>query len=275
MELPELESANGSPAWMATFADLMSLLLCFFVLLFAFSQIDAVKFKQIAGSMKEAFGVQRDVVASEIPMGTSAVFDEFSPGKVEPTPFDEVKQHAQQTAPQLATNPITAQDPVEQGKESNFKKVLEKLLENYLEQGLLEMEDLGQQLVIRIKENGAFPAGSAHLQPQFKPILLAIADALADVPGKINVSGHTDDLKVNNELFRNNWQLSAERAVAVAVALEQSSLLSSDRLQVMAFADKKPLVPNNSAQNRKVNRRVEIAIEQGSATETENISIIE
>lgn len=63
MEIPELEKANGAPAWMATFADLMSLLLCFFVLLFSFSQIDALRFKQIAGSMKMGFGVQRDVVA--------------------------------------------------------------------------------------------------------------------------------------------------------------------------------------------------------------------
>ena len=76
-ELPE-EDAPGVPAWVVTFADLMSLLMCFFVLLLSFSEIDASKFKQIADELSKAFGVQRDVPALEVPMGTSAVFEHFS-----------------------------------------------------------------------------------------------------------------------------------------------------------------------------------------------------
>ena len=81
------DDSPGIPAWVMTFADLMSLLMCFFVLLLSFSEIDAMRFKQIAGEMAKAFGVQRDVPALEVPMGTSAVFDKFSPGKPEPTPW--------------------------------------------------------------------------------------------------------------------------------------------------------------------------------------------
>lgn len=77
-ELPE-EEKPGIPAWVVTFADLMSLLMCFFVLLLSFSEIDAQKFKQIAGELSQAFGVQREVPALEIPQGTSPIFDKFSP----------------------------------------------------------------------------------------------------------------------------------------------------------------------------------------------------
>jgi len=103
MDLPEEEDKPGIPAWVVTFADLMSLLMCFFVLLLSFSEIDAMKFKQIAGELSKAFGVQRDVPALEIPMGTSPIFDKFSPGKPEPTPIDQVRQQTSEELPQLDT----------------------------------------------------------------------------------------------------------------------------------------------------------------------------
>lgn len=101
-ELPE-EEKPGIPAWVVTFADLMSLLMCFFVLLLSFSEIDAQKFKQIAGELSKAFGVQRDVPALEIPKGTSPIFDKFSPAPPEPTVVNEVKQTTTEEAPELQT----------------------------------------------------------------------------------------------------------------------------------------------------------------------------
>eukprot|EP00487_Bulimina_marginata_P004870 TRINITY_DN21991_c0_g1_i1.p1 TRINITY_DN21991_c0_g1~~TRINITY_DN21991_c0_g1_i1.p1 ORF type:complete len:101 (+),score=9.24 TRINITY_DN21991_c0_g1_i1:344-646(+) len=71
--------------------------------------------------------------------------------------------------------------------------------------GAVELESLGQQIIIRIRENGSFPSGSAFLQPRFKPIIQDIAILLKDVPGEITVSGHTDDFQVSNELYTNNW----------------------------------------------------------------------
>ena len=292
MDIPELEQAKGSPAWMATFGDLMSLLLCFFVLLFSFSQIDALKFKQIAGSMKMGFGVQNDVVAEQIPLGTSAVLDKFSPGKPEPTPFEIVKQDA---SPSLVhtVNVREGERDIVGGSDSNkdserksealtqtseefaeTNKRIEELLEKHIADGAMELEDKGQQLLIRLKEGGAFPTGSAYLQNQFLPILADVAAALAEVPGAISVSGHTDNSKVSTELFRNNWDLSAQRAVAVASELEKTSRFDSKRISVVAYADKKPLVQNNSAANRKINRRVEIALTHGAPLQLEPVSLI-
>lgn len=293
MDIPELEQAKGSPAWMATFGDLMSLLLCFFVLLFSFSQIDALKFKQIAGSMKMGFGVQNEVVAEQIPLGTSAVLDKFSPGKPEPTPFDIVKQDASPSL-QQTINVRAGEQDIAGGSDLNkdserrtealikandefteAKKRIEELLEKHILDGAMELEDKGQQLVIRLKEGGAFPAGSAYLQNQFLPILADIGQALVDIPGAISVSGHTDNSMVSTELYRNNWDLSAQRAVAVATELEKTKSLDSSRVSVNAYADKKPLVENNSAENRKINRRVEIAITHGSPLQLQPISLTE
>ncbi len=80
------------PAWVMTFADLMTLLMCFFVLLLAFSEMDVAKFKQLSGSMKEAFGVQSEVEVRTIPKGTSVVAQEFSPGRPDPTALNQVRQ---------------------------------------------------------------------------------------------------------------------------------------------------------------------------------------
>ena len=86
------EVKPGLPPWMATFADMMALLMCFFVLLLSFSEMDAQKYKLVAGSMANAFGVQRDVVAQSIPMGTSVIADEFSSGRPAPTAENVVQQ---------------------------------------------------------------------------------------------------------------------------------------------------------------------------------------
>ena len=84
---------EGLPPWLATFADLMSLLMCFFVLLLSFAEMDILKFKQVAGSLKLAFGVQRDVIATEIPKGTSEIAQQYSPGKpTEVTPLEIMRE---------------------------------------------------------------------------------------------------------------------------------------------------------------------------------------
>ena len=83
---------GGGAGWLATFADLMSLLMCFFVLLLSFSEMDVMKFKRLAGSMKQAFGVQQKLKANDPPKGTSIIAQEFSPGTPRPTPLNQIWQ---------------------------------------------------------------------------------------------------------------------------------------------------------------------------------------
>lgn len=109
---------TGIPAWVMTFADLMSLLLAFFVLLFSFSEMDKNVYKELAGSLKDAFGVQREIKAKESPRGINIIAREFSPGRPVPTPLNEVRQ---MTTDESKLHPVFT-DPAEQGQENQDKK---------------------------------------------------------------------------------------------------------------------------------------------------------
>jgi chemotaxis protein MotB len=298
----------GLPAWMGTFADLMALLMCFFVLLLSFSEMDVLKFKQIAGSMKFAFGVQNKIEVKDIPKGTSVIAMEFRPGRPDPTPIETIEQQtteitrqmlefqagnedtaggrqkqrgeqrggaAQQTANEQSTS--TASDKVSQAEmNKKVKKVAQKLQKEILD-GAIEVESLGQQIIIRIRENGSFAAGSAFLQPQFEPILRKIGSLLADMPGEIAVSGHSDSQQISNELYRSNWDLSSQRAVAVAEELRTVPGFDESRMSVVGKADTAPLPGNDDDNNNGSgrNRRVEISINQGKAKVSQPISVLE
>jgi chemotaxis protein MotB len=263
MDMPEEEKA-GIPAWVMTFADLMSLLMCFFVLLLSFAEMDATKFKQIAESMEKAFGVQRKVPAVDIPMGTSPIFDKFSPGVPQPTPLDEVRQTTSQDDPKLKTYTSDAIDKVREAVQAQIDKTAEALrsaLANELAQGMLQLEQGQKRLVIRIEERGSFTSGSSELSPTFVDMVQRIGISLGRIPGEVSVEGHTDEIPIRTARFQSNWDLSAARAASVANAVLTSGGLEAARLRVQGHADTRPRVPNDSPANRATNRRVEIVLD--------------
>jgi chemotaxis protein MotB len=303
----------GLPLWMGTFADLMSLLMCFFVLLLSFSEMDVLKFKQIAGSMKFAFGVQNRLDVKDIPKGTSVIAQEFRPGRPEPTPIDVIMQQTIDITQQTlefqegdsdraggnqredgdANGGQSPQDSTEQNPDSETKQqqdqqmaeamteemetILEsirKALDREIDQGAIEVENLGQQIIIRIREKGAFPEGSAFLQPKFRPLVRQIADLVKDVPGIVMVSGHTDNQPAESELYRSNWDLSAQRAVSVAQEMERVPGFNHIRLRVRGMADTEPVATNSTPLGRAQNRRVEINILQGEPLISDEVPIL-
>ena len=269
----------GAPAWVMTFADLMSLLMCFFVLLLAFSEMDVLKFKQLAGSMKEAFGVQREVKVKEIPKGTSIIAREFSPGRPEPSLVHTVQQrtveHMQQNlqaveTPTEETSPLAQEtssgelDDVASGEavaeaEIDDSDVRAALAED-IDAGMLEVDTEGERIVIRIRERGSFPSGAADLMDDFQPVLARIGAVLAQTEGQIIIAGHTDDIPINTARFRSNWELSASRAVSVVDHLGRITEIPMQRFLIEGYAETRPLVPNEDAETRARNRRVEIVI---------------
>ena len=269
----ETEKSEDKQGWLATFADLMSLLMCFFVLLLSFSELDVIKFKQIAGSMKTAFGVQHEIEAQDIPKGTSIIAQEFSPATTEPTPINEIRQHSiDRIEPELRVeDPAQDRNADKTGRnkqESNpalfeLQQQLEQALAYEMSAGSFELDNQGQQLVIRINENGGFASGSAFLQPAFRQPLQNIGRILANIPGTIEVVGHTDNQVLNNEMFSDNLELSAMRAVTIARVLKNAGNLR--HVHVKGLADAQPLVENVDAHSRARNRRVEVTIRQGRA----------
>lgn len=266
---------------MATFSDLMSLLMCFFVLLLSFSEMDVLKFKQLAGSMREAFGVQAQIKVEDIPKGTSIIAQEFSPGRPEPTPLNEIRQmtinndmNTLDVRPEEGESEVLDQlrgleQLIEQQKQEARKDAIEfaQVLSEEIGDGAVEVETDGSKLIIRVKEKGSFDSGSAELKFDYIPVIAKIRDVLIDVNGRVAIEGHTDNIPYSGGRFNSNWDLSAARALAVAEELFSDQRIDQSRFQVSGYADSKPLVPNNSAENRARNRRVEIVIQKGSDQE--------
>jgi chemotaxis protein MotB len=287
------ECVEGLPAYMGTFADLMSLLVCFFVLLLSFSEMDVIKFKQIAGSLKTAFGVQNTVEARSIPMGTSVIAQEFSPGRPEPTPINEVRQKVDSTPDNTlevickpgdtevieqndsgSPSPATFVDKSNADLEREKKikqtegdaQMIASVMREEISKGTVEIETQEQTITIRIKDKGSFESGSAELNYDFIPVIDLIRDVLVDIQGTISVEGHTDNVPIDSVRFRSNWQLSSARAISVAEELFSTGQLNQNRFAVTGYADTRPLVPNNTPANRATNRRVEIIIKQNDAS---------
>ena len=247
----------------------------------------------------------------DIPKGTSIIAQEFRPGRPEPTPIDVIMQQTiditQQTlefhegeseraggtmrdqgkmtggkSPEVSThdNQNSESDQQQQQAEAQSQEMetlmesIKKALEREIDQGAIEVENLGQQIVIRIREKGAFPSGSAFLQPKFRPLVRQVAELVKDVPGIVRISGHTDNQRLDSELYRSNWDLSSQRAVSVAQEMEKVRGFSHQRLRVRGMADTEPVEPNDTEWQRSLNRRVEISIMQGEPLYSDEVPVI-
>ena len=272
-ECPKCPPA-GAPLWLATFADLMSLLMCFFVLLLSFATMDAIRFKKMADSVKDAFGVQKEVPAYDVPLGTSVIAQHFSPAPTEPTPLEEVKQ----TVTQMAQNLDIPEENKEQLKQQLMQEILKDIedqadkirdsLKEEIIEGLVSVETDGLKIIIRINERGSFPSGSAVLKAGFEPVMKKITASVNDAQGKVMVAGHTDNIPINTDWYRSNWELSASRAVTVAHFMLDDDGIDANRIVIEGYADTQPLQPNISPANRAINRRVEIVLVQDDPSES-------
>lgn len=283
------EVKTGAPEWMATFADLMALLMCFFVLLLSFSEMDVLKYKQVAGSMAQAFGVQNEVTADGIPKGTSVIAQEFSPGRPQPTldpvmqqqTVDTNNQSLQTGQSDFGVDSDSAETTAEEAREFMVEKLQElqqetledaekirDVLEEEVAQNLVDIETGFRSITIRIRERGSFDSGSAVINPDFVPVMGKLRDILAGVAGEIAVEGHTDDVPISTPLIPSNWHLSAERALSVAFELLQGDSIADERMLVIGHADTRPFDTNDTEEGRSLNRRVEIVIHQSLDDET-------
>ena len=367
----------GAPAWMATFADMATLLMAFFVLILSFAEFNVPKFKQISGSLKNAFGVQRVVPVMEPPKGTTVLSLNFSPSP-DPALIKEITQQTTETlkpevetkveqgegaeggeaggegdgvGKMLETAELAAQlqsaidrgdveieslgenvvvnfksdtdenlpqmlqetlDAIEEVKQATGKadqeilfggleEKLEKLalaaqrsvdntqtsdsdidgaqqqekeqkaelaeqalqvaLKQEIDQGLVAVERIDDKVIVTVGSGGAFPSGSAELTDEAKQIMSQIAAVSADGTSTIDVSGHTDNVPlIFGSRYRDNWDLAAARASSVVQSIEETALVTADRMQAISFGESQPIEPNNTAAGRAKNRRIEIVI---------------
>ena len=355
----------GAPAWMATFADMATLLMAFFVLILSFAEFNVPKFKQISGSLKNAFGVQKIVPIVEQPKGTTVLSLNFSPSPAKSVTDEMTQQTTETTKPDLETQTKTkdsdgngekqsdADDLVKALQEGvargditvetlgenvvvNFtpteaeQKDLPQLLQQTLNaiekaksatgkseqdvlfggiegqlaelaaaasaaakstkdaaeakaqsnkkaqiaedelkvalrqeigQGLVDVQREDDKVIITVGAGGAFASGSANLTPEAIEIMNRIAEVNAAGNSEIKVSGHTDDVPlIFGSNYRDNWDLAAARSASVVQAFAANGTISEERLEAISYGESRPVEPNDTAEGRAKNRRIEIEI---------------
>jgi len=259
------EKSGGGAGWIVTFADLMSLLLTFFILLLSFSEMDVQKYQVMAIAMASSFGVS--ALSGENTVGGSIIFAENPPAPTS-TADTDIESELEKEFEEFGNSDVEmVEDPKEPAPENEVDQNVEELTENLVD--ALEAEILSDALtvsydadkvVVRFSEATTFPSGSEELKDEMFPILEKIEAVLANCKGDVIVSGYTDNLPVNSSRYRSNWDLSAARAVSVVHQLIFNNKMNADRVIAAGRAETNPLVANDTAANRAKNRRVEINV---------------
>lgn len=221
----EEDDAPSSPAWMVTFADMMTLLMCFFILILSFSSIELDKFKMAMGSLQGALGtlgVQKKLLPDQ---------SWFSP-------------NTQNT---------------DQIKENSILDHIEKMREQIKKEGLedkISIEEEGGEVYIQMKDDMMFQSGKAELKPTYFNLLSLIAKTFLADAKQIRVEGHTDNIPIQTKEYQSNWELSIQRALNVVRHFVNHENIHPAKLIIAGYGEHKPIAANDSPSNRAKNRRV-------------------
>ncbi|KTG17156.1 MULTISPECIES: flagellar motor protein MotB [unclassified Guyparkeria] len=255
------QKIGSSGGWLTTYADMVTLLLTFFVLMLSISVIDVERYKAVAETLRDSFGA---LPTDAPPAGADSAVP-LAPGAADPDSIIEgppPTQLIELEAPPTARTSNDGAQALEDLRRAQLEERAEELrasMRDAIEAGDLEIETTEDTVIIRIKENASFPSGSADMQRAFEPVLDRIADELTNGDDRIVVTGYTDDVPIRSGRFRSNWDLSAARAVSVLMSLRGEGI-AAGRLSARGMGENNPIVPNDSAANRALNRRVEIAL---------------
>ena len=260
----------GAPAWTTTFSDLMNLLLCFFVMLFAMSNLEESKIAEFTAAMNNTFSI--------FDGGASAIGDGIlvSNGVSQLNELDEYINSTGKTADSAVDGDQfeefdlskAPQDALEQQIEDNNLHNNEELTERVEE--TLSENQIGDEVevsftaqYIQLTMNGAllFDSGSAKLTEDAKQVLDKVAVVLERYSGgEIEIAGHTDNVPMSSHTYANNEELSDARALSVFYYLSENSLLDPSRIKHSGMGERQPIADNSSDEGRSMNRRVEIRI---------------
>lgn len=225
----EEDDEPSAPAWMATFSDMMTLLMTFFILIMSFSTMELDKFKMAMGSLKGALGVL-------------GVQKKLSPNQSWFSPNTQNKDQLRQKS---------ILDHIEK-----MRKMIEK---NELEDKVNVTMGEGE-IIVELKDNMLFDSGSAVLKPNYFKLLSVISQMLFSEATEIRVEGHTDDIPIRTQKYPSNWELSVDRALSVVRYFVKKEGIPPDMLVVAGLGEFRPIVPNDSPKNRAKNRRVIINV---------------
>lgn len=223
-------------AWMDTYADTITLLLTFFILLYSFSTTDNQKLKLIAEALKGQI--------------------EGIPMKVEGTSDISIEE-LEQGIGQGAGLGVGQGDP--------YKELVDKVTDVIDSNGLSDVVQIREEnagVVLQLNESILFDLGSAALKSDSIQVLDAISTIIPKIENEIMIQGNTDNIPINSGNYKSNWELSTARAVTVVKYFIETKGLDPTRLSATGYGEYRPLVDNSTEENRAINRRVDILIVQ-------------
>ncbi len=254
------EAPKGSPAWMATFSDLMNLLLCFFVLLFSMSSIDAQKYEQVVASFNQTFSVLNG--------GATAIGDGIliSNGVSQLNELDDyINSTGKMDEGQIVDEDLAnVQEKMEEAKMEESEQMAEKIQEAVDEKNLgseIDIDFTSQYVQLTLKGALLFDSGSTLLKEEAKPVLDQVGTVLERyASGTIEIEGHTDNVPMSGAKYSNNDELSSGRALSVFDYLLSVTNLDPARVKHAGRGEYVPVADNATPEGRTRNRRVEIKI---------------
>lgn len=228
---------KGAPGWLLTFGDMMSLLLTFFILLISMSTMDKVKFKDAAGSLKDAFGIQRIQQVIPLPTGENLIATEFQQELI------------------LVS----------------LKEKLAVILENNTDAGEAELIALDEGFLLRMDRKRLLEPDSHKVRADAKPILLQMATLIKDLPNLVRVEGHTSDAPAPHP-YSSNWELSSFEAAAIVNFFATEGNIDPKKLQVRGMSQYVPVASNETKEGRAKNHRLEIMVSRETRPSVQQLS---
>ena len=227
---PKCVCVEGAPAWMTTFADLVTLLLTFFVLLLSMANMEEVKFSEASASIRSAFG------AHSLPA---------------PSKF---------SIPIIPSPPVSKFSPIQNEMAAKvYKRIQSQLKSDNIPEDVELIKKEDDTIILRINDSVLFKKGTAVVSPTAYPMLRNLADIIRPLPMRLRIEGHTDSTPVSKRKI-SNWNLSVDRAVAVMRFFKKSDLLPLDRMAAIGYGSDRPIAPNTSEKNMAKNRRVDFVL---------------
>jgi chemotaxis protein MotB len=247
-----LEEHQNHEAWAIPYADLLTLLLAFFVVMYAISSINEGKYRVLSDSLVAAFRgsprTMKPVQVGEKQVGSGADIE-----------ITIVQQAMLEGQPRSIMEAPPLDHPIAQAEFRRMAEEVETALAHLVDANLIAVRRQALWVEVEIRTDILFPSGSAALSPGALPILTQVAETLRHLPNPIRVEGHTDNVPIRGGQWPSNWELSAARAASV-VHLFTEQGLEPKRLSVIAFGEHRPVQSNATAEGRNANRRVLIVI---------------
>jgi chemotaxis protein MotB len=256
----EAEKENGE-RWLLTYADLITLLMIFFVVLYSMSKVDAQRFAAVAESLNKALGggTPAKIELSTSPVGPS-LFQTGTPSSKTTAPGNGTDpNNTAYTKPDASANASQGNGDTEKMSIDAIKAKLDKFAADNGIQTTLVTTTEERGLVVSIQETLLFESGSADITARARDILDKISTVLAVAPNQIKVEGHTDNLPINTAKFPSNWELSVIRSTNVVHILQHDGI-SPNRLSAAGYGEFRPISSNATDAGRGKNRRIDLII---------------